>query len=163
MNENQILDQKKVDQIVKRIAYQIHENYLEQEKLFLIGVDIGGRVLADQFKEYLKDISSIEVDCSTIILDKESPLSRQITIDGDLDEITKHPIVLCDDVLNTGKTLTYCLSKLLMWDLKRIETAVLILRSYSQFPIYATYKGYQLATTINEHVKVVPGEGVYLN
>jgi pyrimidine operon attenuation protein/uracil phosphoribosyltransferase len=84
-------------------------------------------------------------------------------VDGDLNEITKYPIILCDDVLNTGKTLAYSLSKFLSWEVKKIETAVLILRSYSQFPIYATYKGYQLSTTINEHVNVVPGEGVFLN
>jgi len=45
----------------------------------------------------------------------------------------------------------------------KVETAVLVLRTHGRFPIYANYKGYELSTTIKEHVEVRPGGGVYLN
>jgi len=162
MNNQLILSSEKVNQIIRRISYQIHENHLEEDQIVMIGVDIGGRFLADQINSFLSEISNLKVSCYTLKLDKEMPLSKDITIDGDIEELTKYPIILCDDVLNTGKTLTYSLSKLLMWDLKKVETAVLVLRSYSKFPIHANYKGYQLATTINEQVNVVPGKGIFL-
>lgn len=145
------------------MAYQIHENHMDDEHIVFIGVDKVGRAFADGLQSNLNEISPLKTSVYTILLDKENPLSKGISIDGELAEITRHPIILCDDVLNTGKTLTYSLSLLLNYHLKRVETAVLILRSYSTFPIYATYKGYQLATTINDHVKVVPGEGVFLS
>ena len=71
-------------------------------------------------------------------------------------------VILCDDVLNSGRTLAYSLTKLLTLKVKKVETAVLVLRTHGRFPIYANYKGYELSTTIKEHVEVRPGDGVYL-
>ncbi|NQZ76331.1 MAG: phosphoribosyltransferase [Ekhidna sp.] len=161
MSNNQILSQAKVDQIIKRIAYQIYENNMD-EKVILVGVDEGGRKLADQINETLTTISGKGAKCLTISLDKQHPLSKDIELDGDTTDLRNGLVILCDDVLNSGKTLAYSLAKLLNLEVKKVETAVLVLRTHGRFPIYANYKGYELSTTIKEHVEVRAGDGVYL-
>ena len=162
MSNNLILPQAKVDQIVQRIAYQIHENNMN-EAVMLVGVDSGGRWLAEQINKTLSEISGNTSECYTITLDKEDPLLNDVEIDGDFMDLEGKTVVLCDDVLNSGRTLSYCMAKLLALKVNKVETAVLVLRSHARFPIYATYKGYELSTTIKEHVEVKPGKGVFLN
>ncbi len=162
MNSNLILPQSKVEQIVQRIAFQIHENNMD-EAVMLVGVDNGGRRLADEINKTLVDISQAHSGTYTINLDKEDPLINDIAIDGKIEDLENKTVVLCDDVLNTGRTLSFCMAKLLAYKVRKVETAVLVLRSHARFPIYATYKGYELSTTIKEHVEVRPGEGVFLS
>ncbi len=162
MSDNQILSQEKVDQIIRRIAYQIHENNMNEE-VALVGVDDGGRQLAEVINATLQDVFAIQSHCYTLSLDRGNPLEGDIVIDGKSSDLKGKAIVLCDDVLNSGKTLAHSLTKLLSLDVKKVETAVLILRAHGKFPIYANYKGYELSTTIKEHVEVVPGNGVYLH
>ena len=162
MNSNLILPQSKVDQIIQRIAYQIHENNMTEEVL-LVGVDSGGRRLAEQINETLSDISGNKSVCYTITLDKDDPLLNDVSIDGDMQDLEGKTVVLCDDVLHTGRTLSDCMAKLLAVKVNKVETAVLVLRSHARFPIFATYKGYELSTTIKEHVEVRPLEGVFLS
>lgn len=161
MSDNQILSQPKVDQIIRRIAYQIYENNMNEE-VVLVGVDSGGRKLADQINETLAEVSGNRSTCHTISLDKENPLNKDILIDGNVSGLKEKSVILCDDVLNSGRTLAYSLTKLLTLEVKKVETAVLVLRTHGKFPIYANYKGYELSTTIKEHVEVRAGDGVYL-
>ncbi|MEP1034900.1 phosphoribosyltransferase domain-containing protein [Ekhidna sp.] len=162
MSNNQILSQPKVDQIIRRIAYQIYENNMNEE-VVLVGVDSGGKKLADQINETLGEIAGKKSICHTISLDKENPLNKDILIDGDVTDLKNKTVILCDDVLNSGRTLAYSLTKLLTLKVKKVETAVLVLRTHGRFPIYANYKGYELSTTIKEHVEVRMGDGVYLS
>lgn len=162
MSDNPILTETKVGQILQRMAYQIFENNLNED-ILLVGVDSGGRRLAENIAVTLKEISGKSCDCFTLLLDKERPLSKEIVLDGDISNLEGKTVILCDDVLNTGKTLAFCLSKLLSMDVKKVETAVLVLRTHGKFPIYANYKGYELSTTLREHVEVKAGEGVFLS
>ena len=66
----------------------------------------------------------------------------------------KKVVVLIDDVLNTGRVLTYAMKPLLSTQVSRIEVAVLVNRSHPQFPIQPTYTGYALSTTLSDHVEV---------
>ena len=147
MSDNQILSQPKVDQIIRRMAYQIYENNM-RDGVVLVGVDEGGRKLAEQVNNTLKEISGQSSVCHTISLDKENPLTSDVQIDGDVSDLKNKNVILCDDVLNSGRTLAYSLTKLLALKVNKVETAVLVLRTHGRFPIYANYKGYELSTTI---------------
>ncbi|MDE0470748.1 MAG: phosphoribosyltransferase family protein [Ekhidna sp.] len=162
MRANQILSSSKVDQIIQRMAYQVYENNME-ERIALIGVDSGGRKLAENIELTLSEISGKKSTCYTLLLDKGNPFNEEISLDAGISELEGTSIILCDDVLNTGRTLAFSLSRILPMKVRKVETAVLVLRTHGKFPIYANYKGYELSTTINEHVEVIPGEGVFLN
>ncbi len=161
MNNNQILSQKKIEQIIRRIAYQIYENNMN-EKMVLVGINGEGYRLAVSINEILQEILGEKLNHYTISLDKKNPLNKTIDIDATIADLKNKTIILCDDVLSSGKTLAYSLVKLLTFQVKKVETAVLILRNHRKFPIYANYIGYELSTTIREHVEVRSGSGVYL-
>ncbi len=71
----------------------------------------------------------------------------EIKLDCDLKELKKKCIIMVDDVLNTGRTFAYGMKPFLTIEVKKIETAVLVNRSHTLFPIYPQYTGYELATT----------------
>jgi len=162
MSDNLILSKSKIDQIIRRISYQIYENNMNDD-VVLVGVDVGGRLLAEKIDKSLKEISGKKSICHTISLNKDNPHNNEILIDGDASDLRNKSVILCDDVLNSGRTLAFSLAKLLTLNVKKVETAVLVLRTHGRFPIYANYKGYELSTTIKEHVEVKLEEGVFLN
>ena len=70
-------------------------------------------------------------------------------------EYKNKPIVLVDDVLNSGTTLMYGIKYFLDVPLKRFKTAVLVNRNHKKYPVKADFKGISLSTSIKEHVEVV--------
>ena len=160
-----ILDESQVDQKIRRIAYQIYENNFEENKIFIAGIQGPGYVLAEKIKAQLVQISEIEVELVCIEIDKKSPSQNDIRIDMDLSAVKNKVILLVDDVQHTGKTFAYSMRPFLNIRVKKIEVAVLVNRSHTAFPIAPTYTGYELSTTINEHIHVVLDDGkkgVYL-
>ena len=98
MADNQILSKKRVDQIIKRIAYQVHENNMDEEVVF-VGVAMEGKRLADLLCDTLEKISGNPSACLSILVDKDNPISEDITVQGPLEHLINRPVVLCDDVL----------------------------------------------------------------
>lgn len=164
--ENLILDEQKVRQIIKRFAFQIYENNFNEKEVVLVGViDKGyemGKLIRNELEQIAKDI---KITLIRLEVDKENPVASEVKLDHDLSLLKRKSVVLIDDVLNSGRTMAHCLSALLDVDVKKIETVVLVDRSHKRFPLHANYKGYELSTTIDEHVEVRLGEGfgVYLN
>ena len=103
-------------------------------------------------------MSPLKVIQVKVSLDKETPEQGEVTLDVELASLKKRSIVLIDDVLNTGRTLAYGMKPFLSIEVRSIEVAVLVNRSHPKFPIQPQYTGYELSTTLNEHVSVVLGE-----
>jgi pyrimidine operon attenuation protein / uracil phosphoribosyltransferase len=89
-----------------------------------------------------------------ITLDKQAPEQSEIKLDCEIKELKKKNIILVDDVLNTGRTFAYGMKPFLNIEVKKIETAVLINRGHTMFPIHTQYTGYELSTTIKDHIEV---------
>lgn len=88
------------------------------------------------------------------LLIRKKPLGP-ISTNIDNKEYINKPIVLVDDVLNSGTTLMYGVKYFLEVPLKRFKTAVLVNRNHKKYPIKADFKGISLSTSIKEHVEVV--------
>jgi pyrimidine operon attenuation protein / uracil phosphoribosyltransferase len=161
---NRVLDTVKVNQKITRIAYEIIENNFKEKTLVIAGIDGQGYVLAKQIAAELGKISSVKINLVKVSLDKFSPQQSEVKLDVDNKDIKKKCIVLVDDVLNTGRTLAYGMKPFLNTEVKKIEVAVLVNRSNTLFPITPIYTGYELATTLTDHVEVVLGKNaaVYL-
>ncbi|MGZ4037400.1 MAG: phosphoribosyltransferase family protein, partial [Bacteroidia bacterium] len=63
------------------------------------------------------------------------------------------PVVLVDDVLNSGKTLMYAIKLFLDKPLKRMSVCVLVDRSHIRYPVKADVVGLSLSTTLQEHIQ----------
>ena len=165
-----ILNAEQIRQKVIRIAYEIYERNFEEEQLIVAGVVDRGYLLAERIAYQLNQISPFtfaqqRLHLSRVSLQKFTDRQADITLDFANEQLAGKSIVLVDDVLNTGKTLAYCVSPFLRHPIKKIETAVLVNRSHIRFPVMANYTGYELATTLQEHIEVVLEEGkeaVYL-
>jgi len=163
---NLILDESQIKSKIKRIAYEIYEDNFKEKKLVVAGIEDRGYKVAQLLATELTAISNIEVLLVKVSVDKKSILNSNIELDCDIKLLRNKSIILVDDVLNTGKTLAYSLKPFLNLEIKKLVIAVLVNRSHILFPIMATYTGYELSTTINEHIDVnieKSPKGVYLN
>lgn len=153
--QNLVLTETQVNQIIRRIAFEIYENNFDEKKLFLVGVYDKGYMLADMILRELEGISTgISITRVRLDIDKVNPVSSEVRLDFPIEKLKGMPIILVDDVLNTGRTVAHSLKALLEVELKKVETAVLVNRSHKTFPISANYKGYELSTSIDDHIDV---------
>ena len=164
LQRNLVLDTANVNQKIKRIAYQIFENNFKEKILVLAGIDGQGYSFAKVLARELESIAYIETKVVKVSLDKLAPLQSDVVLDCEVKDLKKKCIVLIDDVLNTGRTLAYGMKPFLEIEIKKLEVAVLVNRSHTQFPVTPTYTGYALSTTLTDHVEVVLGKqaAVYL-
>ncbi|MEQ8924884.1 MAG: phosphoribosyltransferase family protein [Fulvivirga sp.] len=153
-----ILDNKQVNQKIKRMAFQIFENNFDEKEVVLAGIKNQGYILAQLLQEQLNEIATFKTRLVGVSLDKEAPTQSNISLDCDEKEVKNKTIILIDDVSNTGRTMAYSLKPFLNIKVKKLETSVLVNRSHTQFPISIKYSGFELATTIKEHVEVFLGK-----
>ncbi len=158
MAKNYILNEEVAQKKLLRMAYEVLENNFDEEEILLAGIRESGSVVARNIQKLLGSISNIKIDIITVTLDKKFPeevtFSKQISFDG-------KPVILIDDVSNTGRTLLYALKPFLSFHPKKIQTLVLVERTHKIFPVKPYYVGLSVATTLQEHIYVeVDGEHV---
>ena len=158
-----ILSKEVVEKKLRRMAFEILENNIDEKEIILAGIRESGSVVAKVIQKMLGEISAIKTELITITLDKNAPnnvsLSKTFDFNGKV-------IVVIDDVSNSGKTLLYALKPFIVSHPKKIQTLVLVERTHTSFPVRPDYVGLSIATTLQEHIFVeVKGEtviGAYL-
>jgi pyrimidine operon attenuation protein/uracil phosphoribosyltransferase len=154
MESSIILTHEQINNKTRRIAYQIYEDNCKETTIIIAGINGNGYIFAQNIAKILKDISTLKVILCEVIIDKKNPLNKVSTNLKPLDYKNK-PLILVDDVLNSGTTLIYGIKHFLEVPLKRFNTAVLVNRNHKKFPVKADYKGISLSTSMREHITVV--------
>lgn len=170
-NSRKILDASQIEQKIIRIAHEIYEHNFSASQLILAGIEDQGYALAKRIASVIDQISHFNfeqhsLELVSIKLEKFTDTQCNVSLSCPQDHVDGKSIVLVDDVLNTGRTLAYSMRPFLERDIQQMEIAVLVNRSHSKFPMVATYAGYELATTLEEHIEVVLSSGeeaVYLS
>lgn len=164
-----VMDEVALDRALRRIAHEIIEKNKGAYKLALIGIHRRGVPIARRIADYIEKFEGIRPQMGTLDItfyrDDLSLLSEHPIINGtdiafDLNNIT---VVLCDDVLYTGRTVRAALDALM--DLGRpdaIQLAVVVDRGHRELPIRADYVGKNIPTSKNEviSVRVLEFDGV---
>ena len=150
---NIILNHQQIQHKTRRIAYQILESNVNEEEIIIAGIANNGFVFAQKIKAELKKITDAAITLCEVKVDKQNPL-QNITTSLSKEEYTNKPLVLIDDVLNSGTTLIYGVRHFLDVPLKNFKTAVLVNRNHKKYPVKADFKGISLSTSIKEHVYV---------
>lgn len=136
---------------LQRMAYEIVEQNINEEQIILAGIKENGKIISRILHSYLKEIFKGEVILIEIALDKRDPkfisLSEKINFDNRV-------IIVTDDVANSGKTLLYAIKPFLEFYPRKIQTLVLVERSYKEFPIAADYVGLSVSTAFTEKIIV---------
>ena len=164
--ENIILSHQQIQHKIRRSAYQIYETNVDEKKIIIAGIDGGGLKFAKKIQQVLKEITSAEIVLCKVSMDKRDPLKSGVVTSIPEEEYRDLPVILVDDVLNSGTTLIYGVQHFLKSPLKRLKTAVLVDRNHKKYPVKADFKGISLSTSLQEHVQVVfktRQDAVYLN
>lgn len=157
----EMLDEKKVQRALLRIAHEIIERNSGAEDLVLIGIRTRGDHLADRVARHIKQIENTEVPVGymdiTFYRDDvhsrlEQPEVHQTEI---LFPIDDKIVVLVDDVLFTGRTIRAALDQVTDFGRPRaIQLAVLVDRGHRELPIRADYVGKNIPTSPDDEVVV---------
>ena len=146
-----ILTKEVVEKKLRRMAFEILENNIEEKEMIIAGIRESGSVVARVIQKMLGEISPVKTELITITLDKKQP--GDVTLSKTPDFNNK-VIVVVDDVSNSGKTLLYALKPFINSHPKKIQILVLVERTHTSFPVRPDYVGLSIATTIQEHIFV---------
>ena len=156
-----LMNRAEISRALTRIAHEIVERNKGAENLALVGVYTRGVPLAERLAALIAgfegsspllgklDITLYRDDLSEIGL---QPVVRATDVPFD---VHGRSVVLCDDVLYTGRTARAALGALI--DMGRpavIQYAVLVDRGHRELPIRADYVGKNVPTRRSEVVKV---------
>lgn len=157
---SEVLNHKQIGQKITRMAFEIYERNVNAAGIVFAGITGMGTTLAQLLADELKSISPLQVEELEVILDKKAVSNSEVELSKDL-KLSGKTIILVDDVLNTGKTLVYAMKPFLDQEIEKMEIAVLVNRSHGLFPVKPDYTGYELATTLSEHIRVDFSENQY--
>jgi pyrimidine operon attenuation protein/uracil phosphoribosyltransferase len=156
-----ILDAEQMARMIRRMAGEIVERNRGVSDLLLVGIRTRGVPLAEAIAKVIAGMEGHEVPLGvldiTLYRDDLSHIAAQpvvreshlpLPIDGRV-------LVLCDDVLYTGRTVRAALDQLVDYGRPRIvELAVLIDRGHRELPIQADFVGKTVPTKRDEEVQV---------
>lgn len=156
-----LMDPQEVARALTRIAHEIIERNKGTASLALVGIHTRGVPIAERLADLIErfegvrpatgklDITLYRDDLTEIAL---QPVVRKTEVPWN---VAGMRIVLCDDVLYTGRTARAALDALV--DMGRpgvIQYAVLVDRGHRELPIRADYVGKNVPTSRSEVIKV---------
>lgn len=149
-----VLQHSQIKARITRIAWQIFEEYQNQEQVIIAGIANSGYALASLIYEEYTAIADVPAELIKVSLHKENPLEHPVEV-YPADFCLEHKnVVLVDDVLHSGKTLIYGVKYLLEQNIHALTTAVLVDRNHKRYPVKVDFKGLSLSTSLKDHVKV---------
>ena len=156
-----------------RMAHEIAERNEGEPRVWIVGIQRGGLIMAERLGSFLGEIwgKAVPVGTLDVAMHRDdlgnhslpNILPTQIPFD-----ITGSTIVLADDVLFSGRTVRAALDALNDFGRpRRIQLAVLIDRGHRELPIKPDFIGKNVPTSLAERINVQWGEapeheGVYL-
>ena len=159
--ENSVCSAQDVEQILKRIAFEIVERNATAEKLVLVGILTRGVSLARRLKQIIKETANRDLPLGvldiTLYRDDLSsathhPVVRKTEIPFSLDGAT---VILIDDVLYTGRTVRAAMDSLIDFGRPQsIQLAVLVDRGCRELPIAADFVGVSVPASPQDRVMV---------
>ena len=159
--KSKIMDKAAIERALKRMAHEIIEQNKGLENLYLVGIRTRGVPIATRLASYLKEIENREVPVGildiTLYRDDLTTISHQPVIKStEINfSIENANVILCDDVLYTGRTVRAAIDALLDYGRPGvIQLCVLIDRGHRELPVKANYVGKNVPTAKDEIIKV---------
>jgi len=156
-----ILGEQQMRRMIRRIAGQIVERNSGVADLMLVGIRTRGVPLAERIAAEIEVVegSKVQIGILDITLYRDDlstigpqPLVKETRLPGPIDN---QILVLCDDVLYTGRTIRSALDALIDYGRPlAVQLAVLVDRGGRELPIQADYVGKQVAAESEESVEV---------
>ncbi|TNJ66370.1 bifunctional pyr operon transcriptional regulator/uracil phosphoribosyltransferase PyrR [Paenibacillus hemerocallicola] len=155
-----IMDETAIRRALTRIAHEILEKNKGVGDSIMIGIRTRGIYFANRIAERIREIEGVpvpvgELDITSYRDDRVriSPGSEAQSLNAP--DIQDKRVILCDDVLFTGRTVRAAMDALI--DLGRprmIQLAVLVDRGHRELPIRPDYVGKNVPTSRLEQIEV---------
>ena len=155
-----IMDGPAVKRALIRIAHEIIEKNSGVKNVGLVGIRTRGIHIANRLAQKINDIEGVQCPVGQLDITfyrDDIALNPQPQVSGTEIpfDITGEDIVICDDVLFTGRTVRAALDAVIDYGRPRtIQLAVMIDRGHRELPIRADYVGKNVPTSKRELVKV---------
>jgi pyrimidine operon attenuation protein/uracil phosphoribosyltransferase len=161
VNHNVLLDSKAIERALNRVAHEILESIPDTFPLAFIGIQTRGIPLAQRLQTLcatfepsrpILPVGKLDITFHRDDLSRSLPMPKETDVPFD---VSNQMVILVDDVLSTGRTVSAALNSLV--DLGRpraIRLAVLVDRGHRELPIRADYVGKNLPTSPDQIVKV---------
>jgi len=160
-----LMNGEEMSRAISRIAHEILEKNKGTKDLALVGIRTRGVTLANRLKEKIETIekTTIEMGILDITLyrddlatNKDAPVLQDTDIPFPIDG---KRVVLCDDVLFTGRTIRAAIDALVDFGRPaQVQLAVLIDRGHRELPFRPDYVGKNIPTSKEMRVKVQMSE-----
>ncbi len=159
--KGRLMSASEIERTLVRLAHEIVEKSNGSEGLVMIGIKRRGVPLAERLAKLISGIEKHPVETGVLDIqfyrdDLSTADIRPVVTPGALGcEIVGKDVVLCDDVLYTGRTVRAALDALFDHGRpRRVQLAVLIDRGHRELPIEATYVGKRVPTSSREIIEV---------
>jgi pyrimidine operon attenuation protein/uracil phosphoribosyltransferase len=159
--KGRLMSASEVERTLVRLAHEIVEKSNGSEDLALVGIRRRGIPLAERLGKLISAIEKRPVETGVLDIqfyrdDLSTTGVRPVVTPGAIGiEIDGRDVVLCDDVLYTGRTIRAALDALFDHGRpRRVQLAVLIDRGHRELPIEATYIGRRIPTSSREIIEV---------
>ena len=159
--KGRLMSASEVERTLVRLAHEIVEKSNGSKDLALVGIKRRGVPLAERLGKLISGIEKRPVDTGVLDIqfyrdDLTTADVRPIVTPGAIGiDIEGRDVVLCDDVLYTGRTVRAALDALFDHGRpRRVQLAVLIDRGHRELPIEATYVGKHVPTSRREIIEV---------
>jgi pyrimidine operon attenuation protein/uracil phosphoribosyltransferase len=159
--KGRLMSASEIERTLVRLAHQIVEKSNGSEGLALVGIKRRGVPLAERLGKLISGIEKHPVETGMLDIqfyrdDLTTADVRPVVTPGAIGvDINGRDVVLCDDVLYTGRTVRAALDALFDHGRpRRVQLAVLIDRGHRELPIEATYVGKFVPTSSREIIEV---------
>ncbi len=156
-----LLDSVAISRAIRRISHEIVENNRGVSNVVLLGIARGGVPVCQRIRDNINSIENVQVPVGTLDIslyrDDIDFASGDAKVTGSKIDFSlkDKDVVLCDDVLFTGRTVRAGIEATIKLGRPRtIQLAVLIDRGHRELPVRADYVGKNVPTSRDELVKV---------
>jgi len=154
-----VRDETAVERALTRIAHEILEANKGAEGIALVGILTRGAHVAERLASKIKEIEGAELpvgmlDISFYRDDLATRLNPEVHRTDIPFDVEGQCIVLCDDVLFTGRTIRAAMDAIMDYGRPAtVQLAVLVDRGHRELPIRADYVGKNVPTSAKERVR----------
>ena len=159
MEERLIMDENAVKRAVSRLSNEILERVGTLDDVVLLGIKRGGEIVAFRVAERLEQIEVVKVPCSglDITMERDDLVSEffvpEFTGNDIGFSVEGKTVVLCDDVLHTGRTVRAAIETIFsLGRPKKILLLEMVDRGGRQLPVRADFVGKNVPTGKNEKI-----------
>jgi len=159
--KGRLLSASEIERTLVRLAHEVVEKSNGSEDLVLVGIKRRGVPLAERLAKLIGTIEKRSIPTGVLDIqfyrdDLSTADTRPVVTPGSLGcEIDGKDVILCDDVLYTGRTIRAALDALFAHGRpRRVQLAVLIDRGHRELPIEASYTGRHVPTSSREIIEV---------